>query len=180
VQYTDYSLKKFFEEVSKQPWYNNTLFVITADHTSSNIQFPEHMTAWGFFSVPIIYFKPDHSLQGRSMEITQQIDIMPSVLGYLHYERPYIGFGRDMFREKTKPFAFNYKDNTYQLFEDDYVLIFDGTNSLGLYNFKTDKLIEHNLVDQYPEIVSRMEKKLKALIQQYNNRMIEDRLTVKP
>jgi phosphoglycerol transferase MdoB-like AlkP superfamily enzyme len=180
VQYTDYSLKKFFEEVSNQPWYNNTLFVITADHTSSNIQFPEHMTAWGFFSVPIIYFKPDHSLKGRSLEITQQIDIMPSVLGYLQYEKPYIGFGRDVFREKTKPFAFNYKDNTYQLFEDDYVLIFDGTTSLGLYNFKTDKLIEHNLVDQYPDIVSAMEKKLKALIQQYNNRMIEDRLTVRP
>ena len=178
IEYTDYSLKKFFEKASKADWYKNTLFVITADHTSSNIQFPEHRTAWGFYSVPIIFFRPDHSLKGRSQEIFQQTDIMPSVLGHLHYDQPYVAFGRDAFREETEPFAFNYKDNTYQFFEKDYLLVFDGKQSLGLYNFKRDKMIETNLVNQYPEIVEGMERKIKALIQQYNNRMIEDRLTV--
>ena len=41
IQYTDFALKRFFEKASTMPWYKNTLFVITADHTSSNIQFPE-------------------------------------------------------------------------------------------------------------------------------------------
>jgi hypothetical protein len=179
IQYTDYSLKKFFEEVSNQPWYKNTLFVITADHTSSEIQFEEHRTAWGFYSIPVIFFKPDNSLKERSMAITQQIDIMPSVLGYLHFDKPYVAFGRDVFRENSVPFAFNYKDNTYQFFEGDYLLVFDGVRSTGLYDFKRDKLIQHNLLAQHPETILEMEAKLKALIQQYNNRMIEDRLTVK-
>jgi phosphoglycerol transferase MdoB-like AlkP superfamily enzyme len=179
IEYTDYSLRKFFEKASTMPWYNNTLFVITADHTSSNIQFSEHLTAWGFYSIPIIFFKPDHSLIGREQEIIQQIDIMPTVLGYLNYDRPYVAFGRDAFSKEMEPFAFNHKDNAYQLFMGDYILLFDGTKSIGLYNFKIDKMIEHNLLDTQPEIALPLERKIKAMIQQYNNRMIEDKLVVK-
>jgi phosphoglycerol transferase MdoB-like AlkP superfamily enzyme len=177
VEYTDYSLRKFFRSASTMPWYANTLFVITADHTSSNIEFPEHRTAWGFYSVPVIFFHPGGDLQGQEEQITQQIDIMPSILGYLHFDKPYIAFGRDAFNEETEPFAFNYKDNTYQLFEKDFLLVFDGTTSLGLYNFKKDKLIEHNILAENKAIADRMEQKIKAIIQQYNNRLIEDKMT---
>jgi phosphoglycerol transferase MdoB-like AlkP superfamily enzyme len=178
VQYTDYTLKQFFKRASGEDWYNNTIFVITADHTSSNIQFDENRTAWGFYSVPVIFFTPDGSLTGRRAEIVQQIDIMPTVLGYLNFDKPYLGFGRDILKESAEPFAFNYKDNTYQLFEKDFLLVFDGTKTLGLYNFKTDKMVEQNLMSSQPQIVHSMETRMKAIIQQYNNRLIEDRLTV--
>lgn len=177
VRYTDQALRDFFRKAANMPWYKNTLFVITADHTSSEIQFPEHRTAWGFYSVPVIFFKPDNSLSGMRKEITQQIDIMPSVLGYLGYDREYVAFGRDVFTETTEPFAFNHKDNAYQLFLGDYLLVFDGQRSMGLYNFREDKMVEHNLLEVLPEVRKKMEMKIKAIIQQYNNRMIEDRLT---
>jgi hypothetical protein len=179
VQYTDQTLKEFFRDVSTMPWYNNTLFVITADHTSSNIQFPEHRTAWGFYSVPVIFFTPDGSLKGRRDEIAQQIDIMPTVLGQLNYGHPYIAYGRDILKENAEPFAFNYKDNTYQLFEGDFLLVFDGVETLGLYNFKTDKMVERNIKKDHTDVVTRMEAKIKAIIQQYNNRLIEDRMTAR-
>lgn len=178
IEYTDYALRRFFNKVSTMPWYQNTLFVITADHTSSNIQYPEFRTGWGFYSIPLIFFKPDNSLAGMEDEIVQQTDIMPSVLGYLHYEDPYLAFGRDIFRDDAIPMAFNYKDNTYQLFEGDFLLVFDGTRSIGLYDFKSDKLMLENLIERSPETAAPMEKRIKAVIQQYNNRMIEDRLTV--
>jgi phosphoglycerol transferase MdoB-like AlkP superfamily enzyme len=179
VEYTDYSLKKYFQKVSKMPWYENTLFVITADHTSSEIQFDEGRTASGLYSIPVIFFKPDHSLQGRDESIIQQIDIMPSVLGYLNFNEPYVAFGRNAFSKEQTPFAFNYKDNVYQMFEGNYLLQFDGTRSISLYDFVADKLLEQNLITQLPEVAQSMEKKIKAIIQQYNNRMIEDRLTVR-
>src|SRR5690606_2359885 len=177
IEYTDYSLRKFFKTVSTMPWYNNTLFVITADHTSSEIQFDETRTASGFYAVPVIYFKPDKSLSGRDSSITQQIDIMPSVLSYLKLDEPYIAYGRSVFNEATEPFAFNYKDNVYQLFSGDYLYQFDGKKGVGLYNFKTDKLLKINILKDEMEIGDRMEHKIQAIIQQYNNRMIEDRLT---
>jgi len=178
VQYTDYSLREFFKTASTSDWYKNTLFVITADHTSSNIEFEEYRTPRGLYAVPVIYFSPGEELAGRKQEITQQIDIMPTVLGMLNYDKPYVAFGRDIKSDLGEPFAFNYKDNTYQLFKKDYLLMFDGTRSLGLYNFKTDILIEHNLIKTHREIAAEMETYIKAIIQQYNNRMIDDKLTI--
>ena len=178
VQYADYALKEFFRTASSMPWYKNTLFVITADHTSSEIQFPEGRTGWGFYSVPLIFFKPDNSLAEERSEIAQQIDIMPSILGYLNFDEPFVAFGRNLFGEDERPFALNYKDNVYQYFEGDYLLQFDGTRSVGLYDIKTDKLMSTNILPDFPEVAGSMEEKLKALIQQYNNRMIADQLTV--
>lgn len=178
VQYTDYALRRFFETAATMPWYNNTLFVITADHTSSNILYPDYRTGWGFYAIPLIMFRPDNSLAGVESAIAQQTDIMPSVLGYLHFNDPYVGFGRDIFRESTTPLAFNYKDNTYQLFEDRFILVFDGTRTIGLYDFKEDRLMNENLMETLPDQKEKMENIMKAVIQQYNNRMIDDRLTV--
>jgi phosphoglycerol transferase MdoB-like AlkP superfamily enzyme len=176
IEYTDYALHQFFNKVSKESWYKNTLFIITADHCSSNILFDESRANPGLFSVPIIFFKPDNSLAGRTQEIIQHIDIMPSVLGYLHYDKPYFAFGRDVFRETSTPIAFNYRD-AYNLYLGDYLISFNENKTVGLYKFKEDKLLTTNIKESSQEIVEELEKKIKAIIQQYNNRMIDNRLT---
>jgi len=177
VEYTDYSLRELFNKISKEPWYKNTLFVFTADHCSSDIIFDESRTTTGLFSVPVFFFKPDNSLAGMEPEIIQQADIMPSILGYLHYDKPYLAFGRDVFRETTTPMAFNYRD-TYNLFMGDYLLNFNGEQTVGLYNFKVDKMLTKDLKENNRDVVSEMETKIKAVVQQYNNRMIDNNLTV--
>lgn len=178
IQYTDYSLRKFFETAAQMPWFKNTLFVFTADHASAEIQYPEYNSAWGYFSIPIFFYKPGENWSSFKQEIIQQIDIMPTILGYLHYDRPYVAFGRDIFKEDKAPFAFNYLDNVYQTFMDDYLLMFDGTKSNALYDFKNDLRLQNNLLTRRPEQAGKMEHKIKALIQQYNNRMVDDDLTV--
>ncbi|MFM7430085.1 MAG: LTA synthase family protein, partial [Flammeovirgaceae bacterium] len=177
IQYTDMALRKFFAKASKMPWFNNTLFVLTADHASAEIQFQEYNSPSGYFAVPIIFYEPGSSPLPMKNEIVQQADILPTVLGSLHFDEPYVSFGRDVFGDE-EPFVFNYLNNTYQAFMGDYFLQFDGTKSIGLYNFKTDKTISNNLLASRPEVVSKMELRLKAFIQQYNNRMVDDKLTV--
>lgn len=176
IEYTDYSLKLFFEKIKKADWYDNTLFVITADHISSNVLFDETYTAWGSYAVPLFFFSPDNSLKGTKNGIVQQIDIMPSVLDYLNYDKPYLAFGRSVFSNE-KSFAFNY-NNAYQYFEDDYLLIFDGTQTTALYNFKEDKMLKQNLIEIEEDRVSEMERKIKAIIQQYNNRLIKNDMVI--
>jgi hypothetical protein len=163
--------------ISKEAWYKNTLFVFTADHCSSDIIFEESRATPGLFSVPVFFFKPDNSLASLEPEIIQQADIMPSILGYLHYDKPYFAFGRDVFREKTTPMAFNYRD-TYNLFMDDYLLSFNGEKTVGLFRFKEDKMLTRDLTGSERVVVSEMEKKIKAIVQQYNNRMIDNKLSV--
>lgn len=178
VGYTDYALRRFFSTASRMPWYKNTLFVITADHTSSNIETAEFRTGWGVYSIPIVFFRPDNSLAQMDRQVAQQTDIMPSVLGYLGYTKPFVAFGRNLFRQTARPIAFNYKDNTYQIFREEYLLIFDGTRAVALYNYQQDPLMRENLIDQRVDLVQVMEREIKGVVQQYNNRMIEDRLTI--
>ena len=178
IQYTDYSLKKFFEKVSNEPWYKNTLFVFTADHASANIHYRDYNNAAGYFSIPVFFYKPESGWASFSPnDIAQQIDIMPTILSYLHYDEPYVAFGRNAFDPSSESFAFNFLDNTYQLFKGNYLLQFDGVKSIGLYAFKEDRQLKKNLVNEMPEIVATLETKIKAFIQQYNNRMVDDDLT---
>lgn len=177
IEYTDFALRELFKKISKEPWYENTLFVFTADHCSSDIIFEDSMTNWGYYSVPVIFFKPDNSLAGMDNQLASQVDIMPSVLGYLHYDKPYLAFGRDIFREKVEPIAFNYND-AFNLYHNEYLLTFDGQKTIGLYNYVDDKMLLKDLKTEKPEVVAAMELKSKAIIQQYNNRLIENRLTV--
>lgn len=177
IEYTDFALRQFFKKASTMPWFKNTIFVITADHASAEIQVPEYNSAWGYFSIPIFFYEPGENGGGLRPEIIQQVDIMPTILGLLHYDKPYVAFGRDIVHDHTAPFAFNYLNNTYQLFRRDFLLQFDGVRSTALFKFKEDKFLKNNLVTQMPDTVHNMEQSLKAFIQQYNNRMVDNNLT---
>lgn len=177
IQYTDMALRKFFAKASTMPWFKNTIFVLSADHASAEIQFPQYNSPGGYFAIPIIIYEPGSRATPMKNEIVQQTDIMPTLLGMLHYDKPYVAFGRNVFSTE-EPFAFNYLNNTYQAFMGDYLLQFDGQKSIGLYNFKKDPAITRNLLVDGPAVVQKMETRLKAFIQQYNNRMVDDNLTV--
>lgn len=178
--YSDMALEKFFKEARKMPWFKNTLFIITADHGNTFAYNPEYKHSVGNFAIPILFYRPsDESLKGvDTTSIVQQIDIMPSVLGYLNYEKPFLSFGKNVFQPGHLNFAVNY-DGVYQWYRDSYVLQFDGKKSVGLYNYRTDKLLQKNLVNKLPQQQQLMEKEVKAFIQQYNSRMLDDHLTVK-
>jgi phosphoglycerol transferase MdoB-like AlkP superfamily enzyme len=179
--YSDFALKKFFAKAKTMPWYKNTLFIITADHAATFAHYPEYQTSAGNFSIPILFYAPgDSTLAGRDTStLVQQIDIMPSVLSYLNYDKPYFAFGKNIFKKPPINFAVNY-DGVYQWFNGPYILQFDGQKTVGLYNYQEDKLLKNNLKDKLPAIQGPMELQVKAFAQQYINRMLDDKLTVTP
>ena len=178
IGYTDHALRRFFETAAKQPWYKNTLFVLTADHTNQSTH-PEYQTAQGSFSVPIILFDPSGTLPtGIQPGIAQQIDIMPTLLGLVGYDKPYVAFGQDLFSTPTEEtWAVNFQNDIYQLTKGDYLILFDGRETKAVYCFREDPLLQHNLLESNPQ--PEMEKELKAIIQSYMQRMNEDRLIMK-
>ena len=184
IAYTDYALKRFFEEASKQPWFKNTLFVITADHVSQQID-PFYCTTLGNYCVPIILYAPgDPSLHGYDeQQVVEQIDIMPTVLGYLHYDKPYIAFGRDMISGQANDgFALHWlpESSSYEYVWGDYALHFDGKEVTSAYAFRTDSTFAHNVLGKIPPATrNRMERHMKSFIQQYMQRMTTDQLTIK-
>ena len=182
VRYTDLALRRFFERASRESWYQNTIFVLVADHTNQ-ASHDVYKTDLGLYSIPIIFFTPDGSLAPMcdKTTIAQQTDITPTLLHLLGYSKPYIAFGDDLLAQSDKKepsWAFNYNAGVYQLVRGDLLLQFDGTRTTAVYHFKTDPLLRENLAGQLPE-QQPMEQFLKALIQQYMSRMNENRLTIK-
>lgn len=181
VAYTDNSLRLFFEKAEKQPWFKNTLFVITADHTSMT-QYPEYVTDLGMYKVPVLFYAPGMpELKGIDSEkIVEQIDIMPTVLGILGYDRPYVAFGQDAVNTPAnEKFGVNYLPGSgvYQFMKDDYLIQFDGEKLLKAYRFRSDKLMEHDILNEMPaDTLQNMEKQLKSIIQQYMDAMNTDNL----
>ncbi len=180
VGYTDMALRRFFESAKKQKWYKNTLFVITADHTNYSCR-SVYQTDLGVFAVPVVLFAPGDSTLRRGIDdrpIAQQADIMPTVLGYLGYDRPYIAFGCDLLN--TPPadtYALSYINGIFQYVKGEYLLQFDGTRTTGFYRFKSDRLLHDNLVGRSRRW-QPMEHELKAIIQQYMQRMNTDNLVI--
>ena len=178
IKYTDMAIGKFFESASKQPWFKNTIFVLTSDHTNMT-DIKQYQTDIGGFCSPIIIYDPSgHIKPGMRNGVAQQIDIMPTVFGILGYDKPYLSFGCDLFSTPNKDtYAVNYLNGVYQYVKYGYVLQFDGTQTKGIYKL-TDVLMQHNLRGHVP-VQAKMEHELKAIIQQYMYRMVNDKLMAK-
>jgi phosphoglycerol transferase MdoB-like AlkP superfamily enzyme len=177
IRYVDNALRLFFETAKKQPWYENTIFVLTADHTNMNSE-PMYQTELGVCSVPILIFDPSGDIQPERRHcIAQQIDIMPTILNHLGYDKPYLGFGIDLFNTPaSQTFAVNYLNGIYQYVKYGYVLQFDGEKTKAIYALD-DRLMKKNLLGKNIPQQQQMELELKAIIQQYMERMVNNRLT---
>ena len=179
IRYTDNAIRRFFEKAKTQPWYKNTLFVITSDHTNLS-DHAYYQTDLGGFCSPIIFFDPSGDMKpGMRNAIAQQIDIMPTVLSYLGYDRPYVAFGCDLLTTTDEDtWAINYLNGIYQYVKGDWLLQFDGQKAKALYRFRTDLLLKDNLLTKEPKIAADMERQVKAIIQSFMTRMVNNQLVV--
>ena len=181
IRYTDMAIGKFFETVSREPWFKNTIFVLTSDHTNMS-DHAEYQTDLGGFCSPIIIYEPGREPEVQD-KIAQQIDILPTVMGMLHYPKPFFGFGIDLLNTPAEDtWAVNYMGGIYQYVKHGHVLQFDGQSTRGIYAL-SDSLMKHNLMEDGrwktedgKNIQPQMERELKAIIQQYMERMTQDRL----
>ena len=168
IRYTDMAIGKFFETARRQKWFENTIFVLTSDHTNMS-DHKEYQTDLGGFCSPIIIYdpqKPEGEIQDK---IAQQIDIMPTVLGLLGYQKPYLAFGIDVLNTPAEDtWAVNYLNGVYQYVKHGEVIQFDGKVFRG-EKVKGDKV-------KSEKVKGEMERELKAIIQQYMERMTQDRL----
>ena len=116
-------------------------------------------------------------LKGKNEHVTQQTDIMPTILDYLNFDKSFFAFGQSAFDSISSGYAVNYNSGIYQIISGDYTFQFDGTSSIGLYNYKTDSLMKRNLLTKNPPLALQLSNRLKAIIQTYNHALIKNRMT---
>lgn len=103
VKYTDYAMKRFFEMAKKQPWFNNTVFVIVADHCASSAGKTELPA--DKYRIPALIYSPSFVEPKYYTNLMSQIDVMPTVLGLLNFNYQSKFYGQDVLKPGYKPRA---------------------------------------------------------------------------
>ena len=177
IGYTDFALKKFFETAKKMSWYQNTIFVVVADHTNQ-IAYPEYEKAMNRFAIPILFYSPNpkYQLKGEITEPAQQMDIYPTLADLMGYNKKIRSWGRSLVSAKKEDYLIVNSSGVEQFMIGNYIYLFDGKDFTGIYDIK-DLGYEKNLLGKVksPETDLGMLKS-KAWYQDYMDRVINRKL----
>lgn len=180
VQYSDNALRLFFNYAKTQPWYANTIFVITADHTSQTY-YPEYSKQINRFADPILFYSANkaYGLTGVRTDLASQMDIYPTLVDLAGYHKPFRSWGRSLVSNlpDETPRVINSTGNIYQFMQGNYIYLFDGKRITGIFSI-ADKGLETNLANGTlnPEMNKGM-LDCKAFVQDYADRIVNHRLS---
>lgn len=129
VAYDDRAFRRFYHRFGGEEWFRRTIFVFVADHVSSE-KFAEKTRSYpGNMHIVGFIHTPDGALQGEVREVTQQLDIMPTVLGLTGNTEPYFAFGRDVLNEPQRPrWSVSY-DGKFRALTDDGAVVLDDSGT---------------------------------------------------
>ncbi|MBK8709228.1 MAG: sulfatase-like hydrolase/transferase [Flavobacteriales bacterium] len=187
LRYTDDALRAFFTTARTMSWFENTLFVITADHTAdlerTGSQGNKPIDYW----VPLLYYSPkptvdweertwDRQFEGitpkRTDRVTQHIDILPTVMHLIGYDKAFFSYGHDALGpDKARAIWSN--NGLFSITSASEQVRYDGKQVLGVI-----PLQEGN--DTHPTSTEELVFDLQAAIQQFNHHMLRSELVYKP
>ncbi|GIV27723.1 MAG: sulfatase [Bacteroidia bacterium] len=170
IAYTDLSLKKFFHTIHKEKWYNNSIFVITADHTGIS-EDVYYSSIAGRYQIPLIIFDPKNPSQQIEKNIIQQIDILPTILYLLKYPHSFFSFGNNFYDNEIPHWALFYESGNYYLVNDSTLNFFNQFSYQKSIDYRNQNIIEL-LLDSLSQ--KKSEELIKRIVQSYNNRMIKN------
>lgn len=146
VKYTDYAIGEFLAKARAKPWFDDTLFVITADH-GANARGTTRIPVDKYL-IPVLVYAPKHVAPRRVERLMSQIDIPPTVLGLLDFDYYSKFFGRDVLRsppESDRAFVANYQTLGYLV--RDRMALLQPRRKTEVFRVDTDKNILERVDD---------------------------------
>ncbi len=179
IAYTDLALRRFFAAARRQPWYANTLFILTADHTSQTDQ-PTYQNLLGNHKTPLLLFAPGRALPAVvPHRITEQADVPATVLDVLGLpqEQPrLLPFGASVFDAASPGRALFRDGESYFLVHHDFVTELNNRNEVRLYSYALHFMPTEPVAHPDPKLVRQYGDELRACVQFYFNGLLDNRL----
>ncbi len=182
AQYTDYALRGFFETASMQPWFDNTVFIITSDHGFRDFPEPELNGDFVYSHVPFLIYTPDGSIpaEKRGDRAMAQFDIPPTLLWLAGYDKPYVGVGTNYFDDSKPHYGLTQRWGGWSIFSPRYMvrLPISGDRIEAVYDVENDPQLTASLAEYDKAEVDSMYTWFKAFMQDYTSRANSGRLTI--
>ncbi|MDR0970248.1 MAG: LTA synthase family protein [Lentimicrobiaceae bacterium] len=115
VYYTDNSLRLFFDEAKKQPWYNNTLFILISDHSHRSYR-NRDLSSFGYRHIPMLMLGEalKDSLKGQQFDLLMgNADLPATLLRQLNLPTDSFFWSKNVFNKAYKPFSYFEHDNIF-------------------------------------------------------------------
>ncbi len=170
LRYTDDALRQFFAVASSMPWFDRTIFVITSDHTADIDRTGQKSDAALDYWIPLFYYAPGRIAPETRTSVTQQIDILPTLMDLIGYEGHFFSFGQPALSQTSPHMAVIHGNAIYNAFGSDHQIQFDGEEIIGVIPLTPQG-------EKDPAAAAELEPYLKAMIQQFNGHVREGILT---
>lgn len=162
VEYADWSIGRFMEEASRQPWFQNTLFVFVADHGAArpfayDVSLPYH-------HIPLLFYHPDQIKPFCVDRLALQLDVAPTVMGMLPCEVENHAFGLDLLRQ-CRRYAYFSSDDKISVLDGEYLYLYRTSGALeSLYHYSDTSTVD--FIKLMPDRAEAMRDYAFGMIQQ--------------
>ncbi len=179
MRYTDDAMKKFFETAAQYDWFDSTVFVIAGDHVNPEHRYDNYLNGYGQYQIVTAFYAPNAFKPLKTDIMVQQTDIGISLLAALGHNDTVFTFGRNVFDSLQEPCFTSYLNNIYQYSDGKHMLQSDGQNITSVFDIEEDPCLTQNLYDtDKAEVWDELNNKFRMRLQQYNNRMINNKLYI--
>jgi phosphoglycerol transferase MdoB-like AlkP superfamily enzyme len=144
VKYTDYAIGRFIEMARQQSWFNNTIFIITADHCASSAGKTE--IPLDKYHIPAMIYAPGYIKPRQVNTLVSQIDIMPTLFGLMHFSYNSYFYGKDIFSPdyKSRVLVATYQNLGY--WENNIFTILSPVRKVEQYRVKQNDNYQFELI----------------------------------
>ncbi|MFM2334376.1 MAG: hypothetical protein RIS91_379 [Bacteroidota bacterium] len=182
IAYADIALKKFFETAATKPWFENTIFVITGDHTSHSDK-EYFYSQSGHYEIPLLVYSPGVNIRGNLQtqvdstikiatgKTLSQCDILPTVWSLLGAPSPRLGFGHSAFDPNYKGYSTHFDKDLYYIIQYPYVLALNQRGEVVDYHLQTRNQRKGKALPQKGPQFEWMRATLQAQMHEYSRRI---------
>ena len=148
VKYTDYAIDKFLKEASKKPWFDNTIFVIVADHNGGSAG-KTALPVWRY-KIPLFIYAPKLIQPKLVSKLASQVDIVPTLLGILGQSHEAKFYGDDILRADHQERAFIGNYQKLGLFRNNTMTVLSPDKTIQNYKVKKQTLYSVKYNEEKP------------------------------
>lgn len=150
VKYTDYALGQLIKNAAGSPWFDNTVFVVLADHCASSagkVGLPVDK-----YHIPLFIYCPGLFQPGEIDRLSSQMDVAPTLLSLLGFSYDSLFFGRDILAPDFKPRALIANYQKLGLLKDQELLILSPTKEISRINLDLNEPTLEKIKNSYPSV----------------------------